>query len=72
MPLLTGKSQATVSANISELVKSPPSPARAKGIKTLAARRGISEKKAKRKQAIAIALDEAGLSRPKRRRSLLR
>lgn len=50
MPLLTGKSQKTVSKNISLLVgEGRP-----------------------RKQAIAIALDKAGLARPKRRRSLLR
>lgn len=66
MPLKRGKSKEVVSSNISELVKSKPSKARAKGIKTLAKHRGISEKVAKRKQAIAIAISKAGKSRKKK------
>lgn len=66
MPLKKGKSKATVSANISELVKTKPSKTRAKGIATLAKRRGISKKKAQQKQAIAIAMSKAGKSKRKK------
>jgi hypothetical protein len=62
MPLKSGKSQKTISANISELMKKPGK-TRAKGIKTLAKSQGMTRKEAQQKQAIAIALSKAGKSR---------
>jgi hypothetical protein len=59
MPLKKGKSKKVLKANIKELISTTPSKSRAKGIKTLAKRRGISEKKAKIKQAVAIAYSKA-------------
>mgnify|MGYP000518713996 FL=1 len=59
MPLKRGKSQKTVSTNIKELMKKP-SKARAKGVRTLAKRMGITPKEAQRRQAVAIALRAAG------------
>ena len=59
MPLKRGKSQKTVSSNIKELMKKP-SKARAKGVRTLAKRMGITPKEAQRRQAVAIALSAAG------------
>lgn len=55
MPLKQGTSSAILKENILELIRSKPSKPRAKGIKTLAKKRGISEKEAKQKQALAIA-----------------
>ena len=63
MPLKGGKSQKTVSANIKELMKKRPSKTRSKAISTLAKRTGESTSKARRRQAIAIALSAAGKSR---------
>jgi hypothetical protein len=62
MPLKKGKSQKTISSNISELMKKPGK-TRSKGIKTLAKSQGITKKEAQRKQAVAIALSSAGKSR---------
>jgi hypothetical protein len=62
MPLKKGKSEKTISSNISELMKKPGK-TRSKGIKTLSKSAGISKKQAQRKQAIAIALSAAGKSR---------
>jgi hypothetical protein len=59
MPLKRGKSQKTISANIKELMKSPGK-TRAKSIKTLSTRLGISREEAKQRQAVAIALSTAG------------
>jgi hypothetical protein len=59
MPLKQGSSKKTISANISELVKSKPSKARKKAISTIAAKQGISRKQAERKQAVAIAFSAA-------------
>ena len=61
--LKKGKSKKTVSKNIKELVKSKPGKARAKGIKTLSKRSGLSPAKAKQKQSVAIALNKAGKSK---------
>ena len=66
MPLKKGKSQKTISSNISELMKSKVSKGRRKCISTLAKRAGISTKKAKMKQAVAIALSKAGKTRGKK------
>ena len=62
-PLKKGKGKKTISSNISELMKTKPSKSRAKGIATLAKRRGISKKKAQQKQAIAIVLNKARKSK---------
>ena len=67
MPLKRGKSQKTVSTNIKELMKKP-SKARAKGVRTLAKRMGISREEAQRRQAVAIALRAAGKPLPKRKK----
>ena len=64
MPLKRGKSQKTISGNIKELMKNP-SKARAKGVNTLAKRKGITRKEAQRLQAVAIALSAAGKKRKK-------
>lgn len=58
MPLKSGKSQKTISANIKELMNKPGK-TRAKGVATLSKKEGISPKEAQRKQAIAIALNKA-------------
>lgn len=59
MPLKSGKSKKTISSNIKELMKKPKK-TRAKGIATLAKKKGISKKEAQRRQAVAIALSKAG------------
>lgn len=64
MPLKKGKSQKTISSNISELMKKPGK-TRSKAIKTLSKSQGITKKEAQRKQAVAIALSSAGKSRNK-------
>mgnify|MGYP001158767552 CR=1 FL=1 len=64
MPLKRGKSQKAISGNIKELMKKP-SKARAKGVNTLAKRKGITRKEAQRRQAVAIALSAAGKKRKK-------
>ena len=63
MPLKKGKSAKTISKNISMLMKEKPGAARAKGIKTLAKKTGETPKKAKQRQAVAIALSKAGKSK---------
>jgi hypothetical protein len=67
MPLKGGKSQKTISTNIKELMKKP-SKARAKGVRTLAKRMGISSEEAQRRQAVAIALRAAGKPLSKRKK----
>jgi hypothetical protein len=67
MPLKRGKSQKTISTNIKELMKKP-SKARAKGVRTLAKRMGITSEEAQRRQAVAIALRAAGKPLPKRKK----
>lgn len=67
MPLKRGKSQKTISNNIKELMKKP-SKARAKGVRTLAKRMGITEKEAQRRQAVAIAISSAGKPLSKRKK----
>lgn len=62
MPLKSGKSQKTISVNIKELHKSPGK-TRAKSIRTLSKRLGITREEAKRRQAVAIALSAAGKPR---------
>lgn len=59
MPLMKGQSQKIRSFNIRELIKTKPSVKRAKGIRTLAKRRGISFRKAKILQAKAIGMEKA-------------
>jgi hypothetical protein len=63
MPLKKGYSNKTVSANIKELVKDKPGKTRKKAIASIAKKQGISKKEAERKQAVAIALNQAGRSR---------
>ena len=65
MPLIKGSSKRVIGKNIKELVSSKPSRGRAKGIATLAKRRGIPFGKAKQIQAQAIAYSKAGKSRVK-------
>lgn len=65
MPLKSGKSNKVVSANIKELMTSKPGKNRAKGIATLAKKRGISKKSARQKQAVAIAMSKARDQGPK-------
>jgi len=67
MPLKRGRSQKTISTNIKELMKKP-SKARAKGVRTLAKRMGITREEAQRRQAVAIALRAAGKPLPKRKK----
>jgi len=67
MPLKRGKSQKTISKNIKELMKKP-SKARAKGVRTLAKRMGITREEAQRRQAVAIALRAAGKPLLKRKK----
>jgi hypothetical protein len=62
--LKSGKSQKTISANISELMNKPGK-TRNKGIKTLSKRLGVSPKEAQRRQAVAIALNTAGVPQSK-------
>jgi len=64
MPLKSGKSKKTITSNIRELVKKPSSK-RVKAIKTLSKNSGISYEEAKRKQAVAIALNVARKPRVK-------
>ena len=66
MPLQKGKS--SISKNIKELMRKKPSKTRAKAVRTLAARDGISEKQARQRQAIAIALSAAGQTRRKKKK----
>lgn len=67
MPLKQGKSQKTISANIHELMNAPGK-TRAKAVKTLAEKAGITTKEAQRRQAVAIALStaKAPLKKPKK------
>lgn len=58
MPLKSGRSQKTITANIHELMNKPGK-TRGKGIKTLSKRLGVSDKEAQRRQAVAIALSKA-------------
>lgn len=64
MPLKAGKSQKTISANIRELMDKPGK-TRSKGVKTLSKRLGISPKEAQQRQAVAIALNTAGIPQRK-------
>ncbi len=65
MPLKKWSSQKVVSSNISTLVHEKPSGARAKAIKTIAKKEGITPKEAKQKQAVAIALSTARKTKKK-------
>lgn len=65
MPLKSGKSNKTISKNISKLVTEKPWKTRAKAINTIAKKEGISKEKAKQKQAVAIALSKAKTSKKK-------
>lgn len=59
MPLKKGSNSKVISANVRELSTSKPSPARAKAIKTIAKKEGITPKQAKVKQAVAISYSKA-------------
>jgi hypothetical protein len=56
---MSGSSKKTISKNIGELVGTKAGKTREKGIKTLAKKRGISTKQAKKIQAVAIAYSKA-------------
>lgn len=59
MPLQKGGTRTErVSKNISELMTKKPSKTRAKAISTIAKKQGISRAAARRRQAIAIALQQ--------------
>jgi hypothetical protein len=62
MPLKRGKSQKTISSNIKELMKKPGK-TRSKAISSIAKSQGITPSEARRKQAVAIALNTAGKAR---------
>ena len=62
MPLKRGKSQKTISSNIKELMKKPGK-TRSKAISSIAKAQGITPSEARRKQAVAIALNAAGKAR---------
>lgn len=64
MALKSGRSQKTISSNIRELMDKPGQ-TRSKGIRTLSKRLGISQKQAKQRQAVAIALSTAGMPKSK-------
>ena len=66
MPLKKGSSKATMQKNIKELVMSKPSAKREKAIETIAKKKGMTEKAAKVKQAVAIAYQMAGKSKKKK------
>lgn len=55
MPLQKGKSMRTFKENMMELLHGGMSAARTKAVHTIAQKSGISMKKARQKQAIAIA-----------------
>ena len=63
MPLSKWTSKKTISKNISKLVSEKPWKSRAKAIKTLAKKEGITPKQAKVKQAVAIAYSKAKKSK---------
>lgn len=55
MPLSKGYSKATMKKNVKQLMTEKPSARRAKGIATIAERRGVPKKAAEAIQATAIA-----------------
>lgn len=55
MPLSKSTSHEAFKKNIAELIRTKASAPRAKGIKTLAKKEGVSKETAKRKMAAAIA-----------------
>jgi hypothetical protein len=59
MPLKKGSSPKIISANVRELSTSKPGAARAKAIKTIAKKEGITPKQAKVKQAVAISYSQS-------------
>lgn len=63
MPLKTGKSKKTISANISELMHGKMGASRKKASKTLAKKRGVTTKRARQIQAVAIAYSKARKAR---------
>ena len=68
MPLNKARTKKALRENIRELIRGKPGKTRAKAIRTIAKKHGISEKQAKLKQAKAIARDayKKGKSRKKR------
>jgi len=67
MPLKQGKSQKAISANIHELMNKPGK-TRAKAVKTIAEKSGLTTKEAQRRQAVAIALSTANAAPNKRKK----
>lgn len=63
MALKKGKNDEVVSENIKELMHGRPDAQRKKAIETIAKKQKITKREAKQKQAVAIALSEAGRSK---------
>jgi len=68
MPLREGRSKKTISRNIKEMMKTKPSAAREKAIRTYMRRHNCSYEEAKRILASAAAYSKARKSKKKKRK----